>query len=133
MRKTKIVATIGPASAESEALRRLMQAGMNVARLNFSHSTHEEHRAMSRTLRKIGAELQRPLAILLDLKGPKIRIGPIANDIVTLTGGSRFTLTTRPIVGNEQGASVSYAELPREVKPGDTIMLADGTLELKAE
>lgn len=133
MRKTKIVGTLGPTSSDPEMMRRLMQAGLNVARLNFSHGTHAEHRARIRMLRKIAAELDRPLAILLDLKGPKIRIGALAGDVATLTAGRPFTLTNRPMEGNEQRVSVSYAELPREVKPGDTIMLADGTLELGVE
>ncbi|MBI1746703.1 MAG: hypothetical protein HYR55_08965, partial [Acidobacteria bacterium] len=133
VRKTKIVGTIGPASTDPQTLRALIAAGLNVARLNFSHGTAEEHVRMIRALRGIAAELRKPIAVLLDLKGPKIRIGAIAHDVATLPGGGQFTLTTTPLEGDDRRASVSYAEFPNEIKPGDTIMMADGTLELRAE
>jgi len=112
-------------------LRALIEAGMDVARLNFSHGTPEEHIQHIRNLRACSEALGRPVAILQDLAGPKIRVGPIAGDGVNLRAGSAFTLTARPVLGNEQEASVTYPHLRQEVQVGDTILLADGAIELK--
>jgi pyruvate kinase len=130
-RRTKIVATIGPASATEEALRALLQAGMDVARLNFSHGTPEEHRETIRRLRRLAEELHIPVGILQDLMGPKVRIGAFAEGrTIELHAGAPFTLTTRGILGNPEAVSVSYARLPEAVAPGNRLLLADGSIEL---
>jgi pyruvate kinase len=132
MRRTKIVATIGPASRDPRMLEQLVQAGANVLRLNFSHGTHEEHLEVIRTVREIGSRLHRPLAVLQDLSGPKIRIGPVAGDAIDLRDGSRITVTTdEAVVGTPELISTTYAPLPRDVGPGDRILLDDGNLELR--
>jgi pyruvate kinase len=131
MRKTKIVCTIGPASRASETLSSLIQAGMDVARLNFSHGTQEEHGQVIRRVRKLARQLGKNVAILQDLAGPKIRIGRIQNDSVTLRPGGRLSLTTRNILGTEKEIPVTYPGLPEEVKAGDTLLLGDGALELR--
>jgi pyruvate kinase len=129
-RRTKIVATIGPVSATEEALRALLQAGMDVARLNFSHGTPEEHRATIRRLRRLAEELHIPVGVLQDLAGPKVRIGAFAAGTIELHAGAPFTLTTRGILGDPEAVSVSYAGLPEAVAPGDRLLLADGSIEL---
>jgi len=130
-RKTKIVCTIGPASESPQILETLIQAGMNVARLNFSHGTHEEHFEKIKTIRQIAERLNQPVAILQDLSGPKIRIGKVKEGGVELRRGENFFLTNREIMGDGKGVSVSYFSLPNEVKPGDTILLSDGTIDLQ--
>ena len=130
-RKTKIVCTIGPASESPQALEAMVRAGMNVARLNFSHGTHEEHLRKMEALRVISERLKRPVSILQDLAGPKIRVGKVKEGGVELRRGETFLLTNREILGDATGVSVSYPSLPDEVKPGDTILLADGTIELQ--
>ncbi|MEE8398883.1 MAG: pyruvate kinase [Desulfobacterales bacterium] len=130
MPRTKIICTIGPASESPEIIRRLIQRGMSVARLNFSHGTHREHQEKIDTIRQISQELARPVAILQDLCGPKIRVGEIREPGIRLNPGQSFTLTGTPTVGDEQKASVSYAHLSRDVKPDDRILLADGMMEL---
>lgn len=130
-RKTKIVCTIGPASESPQTLEALIQAGMNVARLNFSHGTREEHLMKIKGIRKIADQLKQPVAILQDLAGPKIRVGKVKEGGVQLRRGERFLLTNQEILGDEQGVSVTYPSLPKEVKPGDTILLSDGTIELQ--
>ena len=130
-RKTKIVCTIGPASESPHILEALIQAGMNVARLNFSHGTQEEHLKKIQTLRKIADQRKQPVAILQDLAGPKIRVGKVKEGGVELKQGEKFLLTGREILGDEREVSVSYPSLPEEVRPGDTILLADGTIALE--
>lgn len=130
-RKTKIVCTIGPASESPQILEALIQAGMNVARLNFSHGTHEEHLRKIRTIRQIADRLRQPVAILQDLGGPKIRVGKVKDGGVDLRRGEEFFLTNQEMMGDEKEVFVSYAPLPDEVKPGDTILLSDGTIELR--
>jgi len=132
-RKTKIVCTIGPATAAEDRLRALLRAGMEVARLNFSHGTRAEHGEVIDRLRRLADEFSVPVAILQDLAGPKVRVGTFANGSVALEPGAAFTLTTRPVEGDQQRVSVSYAELPREVRPGSTLLLADGSVELGVE
>ena len=130
-RKTKIVCTIGPASESPQTLEALIKAGMNVARLNFSHGTHAEHLRKIESIREIADRFRQPVAILQDLAGPKIRIGKMKEGGAELRRGEKFLLTNRQIMGDEKGASVSYPSLPGEVKPGDRILLADGTIELQ--
>jgi pyruvate kinase len=131
MPRTKIVCTIGPASRSPETLEQLIRAGMNVARLNFSHGTQAEHLEVITAIRRIAERLSRPVAILQDLAGLKIRIGEIASGSVTLEAGAPFTLTTRPVLGSRQEVSVPYPNLTRDVEPGDTLLLSDGDLELE--
>jgi pyruvate kinase len=130
-RKTKIVCTIGPASESPRILEVLVQAGMDVARLNFSHGTHEEHLRKIKIIREISDRLKQPVAILQDLGGPKIRIGVMKEGGVELKRGEEFFLTNEMVVGDEKRASVTYPTLPKEVKPGDRVLLADGMIELK--
>ncbi|WP_028320330.1 pyruvate kinase [Desulfatiglans anilini] len=129
--KTKIVCTIGPASESPEILRALLLNGMSVARLNFSHGTHRDHAAKIKALRALSAELKKPVGILQDLGGPKIRVGRIPDPGITLKAGQRFILTSEKIDGTAVQVSISYPTLPDEAKPGDRILLADGFLELK--
>ena len=130
-RKTKIVCTIGPASESPLILEALIQAGMNVARLNFSHGTHEEHLRKIKNIRQIADRMGQPVAILQDLGGPKIRIGLIKEGGAELRRGKEFYLTNQELIGDETRATVTYSPLPSEVKLGDKILLADGTIELK--
>jgi pyruvate kinase len=132
-RKTKIVCTIGPASQSADQLQQLLQAGVNVIRLNFSHGTQEEHGQVIAHVRRLTQELGVAVAILQDLAGPKVRIGTFASGTIELAVGDSFTLTTRPIEGTQHAVSVSYALLPQEVKPGDILLLDDGTVELKVQ
>jgi pyruvate kinase len=132
MRRTKIVATIGPASSSAETITHLLEAGMDVARLNFSHGTYEEHARRIAVLREAARALDRPLAILQDLQGPKIRTGPLLDDQpVQLQAGQRFDITTHEIVGTAARVSTTYTELPHDVQSGDRILLSDGLIELR--
>ena len=128
MRKTKIVCTIGPASQSEETIAGLCRAGMNVARLNFSHNTHEDHKARMDTIKKVREELGLPIAIMLDTKGPEYRIKTFENGKIRLNDGDDFTFTTEDIVGNDHRVAVSYRGLPAELAPGDTILLNNGLL-----
>ena len=130
MNKTKIICTIGPASRKPETLERLVEAGMNVCRLNFSHGSHEEHAALIADIRKVAAKLGVHLAILQDLAGPKIRTGGMAAGTVTLEPGARFVLTSRDVPGDAREVGLTYPDLPHNVRSGDTILLADGAMEL---
>ena len=133
MRRTKIVCTIGPVSRSVEVLERLMRAGMDVARLNFSHGTQLEHAEVIQRIRATAQKLGRPVAILQDLAGPKVRIGEIAKGPITLKSGDAYTLTSRDVPGNDQEVSLVYKELPKDVRVGDTLLLADGALEMTVE
>ncbi len=130
MPKTKIVCTIGPASSSKELIRQMVLSGVNVARLNFSHGTHIEHKEKIDIIREVSRELKRPVAILQDLCGPKIRIGTIPEPGIQIYPGQDFILTSKPVEGNQRRVSVSYTHLPQEVKPDDRILLADGMMEL---
>jgi pyruvate kinase len=130
-RRTKIVATIGPATFTEDALRALLQTGMNVARLNFSHGTPAQHLETIERLRRLAEALAIPVAILQDLTGPKVRIGAFADGTVELRPGAPFTLTTRVTLGSPEAVSVSYAGLSEAVAPEDRLLLADGTVELR--
>ncbi len=133
MRKTKIICTIGPASGNRETLRALMMAGMNVARLNFSHGTHEEHLEKIRLIKEVRQELNLPVAILLDAKGPEIRTGTFRTGSVELKEGQKFTLTTREVSGDETICSISYKGLPKDVTPGCRILIDDGLIGLRVD
>ena len=129
--KTKIVATIGPASNQKEMLTQLIEAGMNVARLNFSHGTYDEHEVVYKRIRKVAYELKKPVAILLDLQGPKIRTGLLKDGkAVVLENGSTFSITKNEVDGTAQMVSTTYKNLPSDVKVGDTILIDDGLIEL---
>ena len=128
MRKTKIVCTIGPASNSEEVLRGLCLAGMNVARLNFSHGTHEEHGIVINRIKKVRKELSLPIAIMLDTKGPEYRIGMFEDGKINLADGDEFTFTSDKIMGNQNEVSVNYENLPNELSAGDTILLNNGLL-----
>jgi pyruvate kinase len=133
MRRTKIVATIGPASRDPRVLTALLDAGVDTVRLNFSHGDHEEHRAVLETVRRVAAERGRPVAVLQDLSGPKIRTGRLAGGgPIDLVAGDPLTITTDESIEGRPGLiSTTYDPLPRDVKPGDTILLDDGNLELR--
>jgi len=131
MRNTKIVATLGPASDSEETVRAMIEAGVDVFRLNASHGTQAEHGARIRRIRSLAAELGTEVGILLDLQGPKIRLGCFERGSAQLEEGELFTLTASEVPGTAQQASVSYPRLPEEVRPGDRILLADGAVELE--
>jgi len=131
MRKTKIVCTIGPASSSYEIIEKLIKRGMDVARLNFSHGSYEEHLQKIEYIRQVSLKTGKPVAILQDLGGPKIRIGKIKQETVLLKEDSTFILTNREVSGNEKEVSVTFPSLPEKVKKGSYIYLADGALELK--
>ena len=133
MRRTKIVCTIGPASRSPEALRHLMEAGMNVARLNFSHGSHSQHAEVITSLREIARELNTPLALLQDLSGPKVRVGNIAGEGVTLHPGAEITLTLDDVPGDEQQINLPVPEIFEAVRVGTHLMLDDGLLELRVK
>ena len=134
MRKAKIVATLGPASSSPEKLRALLLAGMDVARVNMSHGAHERHAETIRLAREIAADLNRPLAILLDLSGPKIRTGKLRDGVpIRLNQGDTLTITTRDVVGELGLVATTYTHLPKDVNTADRILLADGMIELRVE
>ncbi len=131
MPRAKIVCTLGPASASAERIGELIDAGMSVARLNFSHGTHEDHARMLQTVRAEADRRGKAIAALLDLQGPKIRVGKFAAGEIQLRQGAEFTITTdTSIVGDEKRVSTSYSLLPKDVRPGDQILLDDGYLAL---
>lgn len=130
MRRTKIICTLGPASANEAVLREMFRAGMNVGRLNFSHGTHEEHRRTIALFRSVRDKMKVPAAVLLDTKGPEIRLGQVKDGTV-LMDGQPFVFTTDERVGDESSVSVSYKELPSQVKSGDSLLIDDGRIKLK--
>ena len=133
MRKTKIICTIGPSCSDKNTLKEMCLAGMNVARLNFSHGTHEDYLEKIKLIKDVRDELKVPLAIMLDTKGPEYRIKTFENGKITLKDGDEFTLTADEIVGNNTRVSVNYKGLPQELSNGDIILLNDGMLKLKVE
>lgn len=133
MRKTKIVCTIGPASESPETIRALLRAGMDVARLNFSHGALDEHLLRIKNLREAAAELGANLALLLDIQGPKIRVGRLKTGKVELIAGQVYTLTVEPYEGDEGKAYVDYPHLARDLRPGSIIYIDDGLLELRVQ
>jgi pyruvate kinase len=133
-RHSKIVCTIGPATRSPRMIRKLIQAGMDVARLNFSHGTHEEHAQSIALLGEVAVELKKPLAILADLQGPKIRTGALAGGgTVLLRAGQKFVITTAKVLGDSTRVNTTFHPMPREVKRGDRILLSDGLIELRVE
>ncbi len=133
MRKTKIICTVGPASEAVEVLQKMIRAGMNVARLNFSHGTHSEHRQRVDNIRAAAKASGATVAIMLDTKGPEIRTGTLRQGLINLKAGDVFTLTTREVPGDEKQVMVSYPNLPAEMSKGDCILLADGLISLQVE
>ena len=133
MRKTKIICTIGPATESEEKLRELMLAGMNVARFNFSHGTHAEHKAKFDRVVKIRSELGLNVATLLDTKGPEIRLRDFEGGKIMLEKGQKFTLTTEEIMGTQEKASITYKQLPSDVSVGGCILIDDGLIELRID
>ena len=133
MRRTKLVATIGPASCARETLAQLLEAGVDVARLNFAHGTRAAHGRVMRDLRKIAARTGRAVAVLQDLAGPKIRTGPLAQGRVSLEPGQSFLLTPRDVPGDSTQVSVTYKNLAADVRAGDVLLLSDGALELSVD
>lgn len=133
MKRTKIVCTIGPASESVDMLCALLRAGMNVARLNFSHGSHEEHAQRIQNIRLASRQCDIPVAIMLDTKGPEIRTGNFKDGRVTLTAGQKVTVTTEMIEGDAKRFAVNYSQLAQEVHPGDTILLDDGLIALTVE
>ena len=127
----KIICTIGPATNTPERIRQLIQAGMRIARLNFSHATHADHAKVIRIIRDESKKLGVAVAVLQDLQGPKIRLGKVAEGTHVLRPDDTFILTSKNIIGNRNISSVTYTKLPEEVKPGDTIFMNDGIMELK--
>jgi len=131
-RRSKIICTLGPASESAERIDALMRAGMDVVRLNFSHGTHAEHARTIARVREASGRHEKPIAILADLPGPKIRTGPLeGGGPVALHAGQRFTITTTKVAGTSSRVSTTYKGLPREVRRGDRILLADGLIELR--
>ena len=126
MRKTKIVCTIGPASENPEVFRRMCLNGLNVARLNFSHGTHEEHQKKIDMIKAVREELNLPIAIMLDTKGPEYRIRTFKGGKIQLRDGDEFTFTTREVEGDEHIVSVSYKGLAEDLAPGDKILVNNG-------
>ncbi len=132
MRNTKIVATIGPASRSPEMLRALLKAGVDVFRINASHGVYGEHTAVIHLIREIAADCGATAGILLDLQGPKIRLGKFEGGAATLETGARFSITVEDVIGNAKLAPTSYKALARDVTAGDRVLLADGSVELRA-
>ncbi|XKH50870.1 pyruvate kinase [Chryseomicrobium palamuruense] len=133
MRKTKIVCTIGPASESEEMLEKLILAGMNVARLNFSHGSHEEHGARIQRIREVSKRLNKIVGILLDTKGPEIRTHKMENDAIELATGQKIAISTTEVLGNNVVFSITYDKLIEDVTPGSIILLDDGLIELRVE
>ena len=133
MRKTKIICTLGPASESENTLREMIKAGMNVARFNFSHGSHEEHQKRLDVVKKLRKELDVPLATLLDTKGPEIRLGKLKDGKAVLQEGNPFVLTTEDLLGDDTIASITFKDLPRDVSKGDHILIDDGLIELLVE
>ena len=129
--KTKIVATIGPACSSKEGLQSLINEGMNVARLNFSHGKHEDHEKVIHAVRELDGEMKSHTAILADLSGPKLRVGELAEAEVELVNGAEFRLTPEDVVGTAERVMVSYPPLLEDVKPGEKILLDDGKLHIE--
>jgi len=132
-RLTKIVCTIGPASVAEGIIEQMARAGMDVARLNFAHGTHAEHRLAIERIRSVEARIGKPIAILQDLQGPKIRLGTFAGGSATVRRGDHFVLTTQTAQGSAQRATITYAGFPRDIKPGDRVLIDDGRISLDVE
>jgi pyruvate kinase len=132
-RATKIVATLGPASSSAEVLERLIVAGVNVVRMNFSHGTKEDHLGRAQLVRDLAAKHGKPVGILADLQGPKIRVGKFADGKIMLKSGDKFILDAKCELGNQERVGIDYKELPNDVKPGDALLLNDGLIVMEVE
>jgi len=132
MRKTKIVCTLGPACDTQDKLEALIKAGMNVARLNMSHATHDYHANLIKNIRYVSEALDKPIGILMDLQGPKVRIGTLKQKVV-LKPGQRYILTTRDVAGDDKEVNIPFRDLPQSVTPGQTLLIDDGLIELTVE
>ena len=133
MKKTKIVCTLGPASTDENVMREMLLGGMNVARLNFSHGSHEMHKTTLERFRRVRDELKLPAAVMLDTKGPEIRLGTFVGGKAILKKGDRFTLTGSAVEGNSEIVSVTYADLAKQLAPGGVVLLDDGRIRLEVE
>ncbi len=133
MKKTKIICTLGPASADEATIESLLRSGMNVARLNFSHGTHDQHKELITRFRRVRDRMGLPAAVMLDTKGPEIRLRDFENGGVDLADGDSYTLTTEEILGDASRATVSYKDLPRQLKPGNRLIIDDGRVVLAVE
>lgn len=131
MRKTKIICTLGPATSDESVVRELIKAGMNVARFNFSHGDHKQHKERYEQIDRLRTELQMPIATLLDTKGPEIRLGLIEGDKVELKKGDKITLTTKEVLGSKELCSITYKGLPNDISDGNTILIDDGLIALR--
>lgn len=131
MRKTKIICTIGPAVDTDEMIEKLILNGMNIARINFSHGNYEEQKDRIERIKRVRENIRKPVSLLLDTKGPEIRIGKFANDMIDLKSGDIFTLVCDDILGDETKVSITYKELYKEINIGTTILINDGTIEVK--
>ena len=132
MRKTKIVCTLGPSTDDEKVLEQLIKEGMNVARCNFSHGSHEEHKERMNKVKRIRKKCDKPVAILLDTKGPEIRTGNFEGDKVCVKAGQTFTLVAdKEVIGNNEKAGITFADLYKDVKPGVVIMIDDGLIEME--
>lgn len=131
MRRAKIVCTLGPASSSNEVLEKMIEAGMNVARLNFSHGTYEQHRELYERIRTLSAKLGKPVSILQDLQGPKIRVGTFEDGAIELVEGAEFIITSEECEGTVERVSTTYEGLPQDVQKGDVLLLDDGLLRLR--
>ena len=131
MRHAKIVCTIGPASRDESVMRRLLDAGMDVVRINMAHGTHDDHALTIKIARSMEEETGRPIPVLMDLAGPKLRVGDVDGDEVELCDGDEFVVTTRDILGTKDAVSINYYDLPKDVQPGDTILIDEGLITLE--
>lgn len=133
MKKTKIICTVGPSTDNLPLLVKMMQAGMDMARFNFSHGNYQDHETRLNLVREAEKQVEKPIAFIADTRGPEMRLGVFEHDKIILNEGESFCLTTQEVLGNEERASVNYIGLPSELKPGDAILLADGLLSLEVE
>ena len=133
MKRTKIICTLGPASSDEKVMEGMLKNGMNLARLNFSHGTHEEHKKMIEKFRRVRDSLGLPAAIMLDTKGPEIRLKQFENKTVTLIAGDEFTLTTNDVIGNNKIVSITYKDLPSQIAEGQRMLIDDGRVLLKVK
>jgi len=130
MLRTKIICTLGPSSEDKHTIRQLIKAGMNIARINLSHGTHDEHRKRINALKEVCGELKVNVALLLDTKGPEIRLGTFYGGKITLKKGQEFILTSKPLIGDEKIAFINFDNIAKTVEPGEKILLSDGLIEL---
>ena len=128
MKKTKIVCTLGPASSSEEVIEKMLKNGMNVARFNFSHGTHDYHKELMETVKRVRNRMKVPVGLMLDTKGPEIRIGEMENGACEIVKGGEFIITTLDMIGTSERAPISYKDLPRQLKKGQIVLMDDGKL-----